>query len=102
MLSKTEYLLFKLSEECGEVTQEASKCGIYGVDERYTREHDTNWERVRQEVHDVLAVYLMLAHHLGKDDEGEIDGYTLCKKVFKVEEWMEFCRAAGTLEKEDD
>ena len=103
MLNETEYLLFKLGEECGEAQQEASKCGIYGVEQQYTPSHETNWNRLRQEVHDVVAVYMMLRHHLRKGlIGGTVDGFDpelLKSKIVKVEDWMTFCRELGTLEK---
>lgn len=97
MINEETHLLFKLGEECGEVQQEASKCGIFGTEEVYPGKYIDNWERLRKEVHDVIGVYKMLAAYLDKD--GAVDMNLVFAKIHKVKHYMKHAREIGTLEK---
>lgn len=57
-MSREQFLLLKLAEECTEVAQMCSKCMQFGLEETYQIE--TNIERLHKELVDVLAVVSML------------------------------------------
>ncbi len=59
-LNRTEYLLVKLAEECGEVAQRATKALTFGVHEIQKDQPHTNSERIMQEMVDLAAVVGML------------------------------------------
>lgn len=61
-MSNEQYLLTKLSEECNEVGQMASKCQQFGLDEVYDGDGNTltNRQRLHAEVNDLLGVIDML------------------------------------------
>lgn len=61
-MSNEQYLLTKLSEECNEVGQMASKCQQFGLDEVYDGDGNilTNRQRLHAEMNDLLGVIDML------------------------------------------
>lgn len=65
-MTTIEHLLQKLQEECNEVGKEASKCNLFGVDDKNAVEikSDPNWptnrELLAQEIDDLIGVIEML------------------------------------------
>lgn len=61
-MSNQQFLLTKLSEECNEIGQMASKCQQFGLDEVYSGDGNTatNRERLHAEINDLLGVIDML------------------------------------------
>ena len=95
-MNRTEHLLFKLAEECAEVTQEASKAAIFGMDEVMPGQPLTNRERVIKELNDIWAIVEML--ELQRVDRAHIDG-----KKLKVQHYMNYAeKECGTLRTEAD
>lgn len=98
MLSRTEYLLTKLGEECNEVGQMVSKTIIFGTSEQRPGNPYNNIERLEGEIIDLLAVVKML------QDDGVIDLDRpdiidrIDQKTDKVEKYMQFSINLGTLE----
>ncbi len=95
-MTRQEYLLTKLMEECCEVAQETAKAKLFGVHEQ--RDLPTsNRERMQKEYNDVLAIVDML----------NLAGVTLYRdealiaaKKEKVERYMRYSRECGTLQDE--
>jgi hypothetical protein len=58
-VSRDEYLLTLLLEECAEIQQAASKALRFGMDDNY-KDNPTNREKLHQEIQDVLAVIDLL------------------------------------------
>lgn len=93
-MNKIEYLLQCLQEECGEVTQEASKCNRFGKDDKGAGQENNNLEKLEIEFNDVLAVLELLAK------EGlviEIRPELIEQKRARLEYWMDYSRRKGTL-----
>ncbi len=80
-----EYLLVKLMEECGEVTQVAAKTHCFGFDFQNPKTGDFNRTELADEIGDVLGLVDMLA------DRGLIDIKRVQKKraakAAKVLKW---------------
>jgi len=90
-MNRTEHLLFKLAEECAEVTQEASKAAIFGMDEVMPGQPLNNRERVMKELNDVFAIAEMLGLH-------HVDRPAIEAKKSKVEHYMDYAeKECGTL-----
>ncbi len=58
-----EYLLSKVGQECGELTKEASKAAIFGLDSQEPVSGETNRERIMNEYHDLYAIMELLAEN---------------------------------------
>ncbi len=90
-MNRTEHLLFKLAEECAEVTQEASKAAIFGIDEIMSGQLSTNRERVVKELNDLWAIVEMLGLQ-------QVNREWIEAKKTKIEHWMAYAEnACGTL-----
>lgn len=100
MLTRTEYLLTKLGEECNEVGQMTSKTIIFGAGEHLPGHPRNNKERLEAEIIDFLGVVKML------QDDGVIDLDRpdvldlIHAKINKVEKYMKYSIELGTLEKD--
>lgn len=101
-MKRAEYLLSVLGEEGSEVAHRVSKALRFGVDEVQPGQPDTNGERIRFEVYDVIASYLIAAAenddlpplHLDRDIISQI---TATKRA-KIERFMAISRAQGVLQ----
>lgn len=96
-MNKSEYLLQKLSEECAEVAQRASKCNTFGVHEIQPGQELDNAQRLSDEYADLCAVFGMLI------DEGIIlpdENFAIkfSNKKEKVAKFMEYSREKGCLQ----
>lgn len=99
-MNRTEHLLTCLAEECAEVAQRVSKALRFGLDERQADQPDDNAERIRMEMYDLLAVYLIAERehilpplHL---DPGIVATFT-ARKQAKIEKFMAISREQGVL-----
>ena len=90
-MNRTEHLLTKLMEECAEVTQEASKASIFGLQEVMPGQPFTNCERIVKELNDLWAICEMLGI-------ASVDREAIAAKKVKVEKYMAYARSIGTLE----
>ncbi len=99
-MKRSEYLLTVLAEEGSEVAHRVSKALRFGVDEIQPGQTDTNGERIRFEVYDVIASYLIAADennglpHLHLD--ADIIGQITATKRAKIERFMAISREQGT------
>jgi hypothetical protein len=99
-MNRTEHLLSCLAEECAEVSQRVSKALRFGLDERQEGQPDDNAERIRLEMYNLIAVYLISADEhilppLHVDDE--ILRHVTEKKRAKIEKFMAISRDQGVL-----
>lgn len=91
-MNRTTYLLSKIAEEAAEVAQMAAKTQQFGLQERYTITHDTNVERLKQELTDLLTVVGMLQTET-RFDFGVHVAQMNAVKVDKVDHYYELaCR----------
>jgi len=80
------HLLACVGEECGEVQQVVGKSLRFGIHDYHPKTGEENWLRLTEEVGDLLAVYEMLANHLGFS--GELDKAHIRQKKKKVVKHM--------------
>lgn len=100
-MNRAEYLLATVGEEGSEVAHRVSKALRFGLDEVQPEQHDTNGERIRSEVYDVISTYLIAAAendslpplHLDPDI---ITSITATKRR-KIEKFMTISREQGVL-----
>ncbi len=78
-MKRIELLLAQLGEECGEVQQIVGKSQRFGMNDFHPTTDEINHQRLRQEIHDVLAVYWMIC------DEHWIDG-CIDKELIKAKQ----------------
>ena len=97
MNTKLDHLLGCVTEEAGEVQQVIGKIIRFGLHDHNRGQKNTNLADLKQEVHDLYAVYQMVMNELGEDIHLCLD--TLCEKQMKVDEYMEYARDVGQLEK---
>lgn len=97
-MNKIEYLLTCLSEEGGEVVQEAAKCKRFGLDSSYPGKLIRNRDTLHKEILDFIAVAEMLV------EEGVIEDIhspeaLLAKedKKEKVDTYIKHSKNLGTL-----
>ena len=96
MHTKLEHLTSCLGEECGEIQQMIGKISRFGILEVYPKVGKTNWLRLRDEVHDLVAVWQMFCDEFDRNDE--FDPSKLAKKKKRVEKYMAYAREIGELE----
>ena len=95
-MNRKEYLLACLSEECGEVVQVIGKAQRFGVLDIFPRGGETNWLKLRNEVHDIIAVYEMYC----EDHEQKLHIYRelILAKKLRVEHFMGYSKKEGLLD----
>ena len=96
-MNTEDYLLACLSEEAGEIIQEIGKCHRFGKQDSPPNSDQTNWDRLRVEVHQLIAVYEMIC-----EDDGRrplvMDRQLIVEKKVKVNHYMEYSASLGRLE----
>lgn len=96
-MKTVELLLVQLMEECGEVTQAASKILRFGIDDFHPRDPElTNKRRISQECGDILGMIdMLIADGIIDPDEMFL---TKTHRPGKVHKYMEVSIKCGTLE----
>ena len=92
MISREDYLIIKLGEECNEVAQRVTKALTFGLEEIQTGQDESNRERIMGEVNDLLGILKML------QDEGflpEADKQKINAKKDKVEKYYKYSQLLG-------
>lgn len=92
MMTRYQYLLTKLAEECCEVAQIALKTQQFGANEVLTGQPLTNQQRVHRELHDIMASIAML-NEVGFDYRP--DDAAIARKQSAVEYYLDKSRALG-------
>lgn len=95
-LTKLDHLLASFKEEEGEIVQAAGKAIKFGVfDINPNGSNLTNFDYIKLEVHDNLAVYQMICAELKFPDK--ISPALLANKKARVLKWMEYAKSRGRL-----
>ncbi len=94
-MTREEYLLTCMGEECNEIAQRISKALRFGMQEQYRGK--TNEQYILDEFHDLLGVVKML------DDENIIkfaknfDKAKVEARIAKVNEYFKYAKTCGTI-----
>ena len=88
-MTKNEYLLICLVEECGEVVQAATKALRFGLEDINPCTGETNKSAIQKELNDIAAIVTML-----RRDNIIDDNFTKSptEKIKKVEKWMQYSK----------
>jgi len=95
-MTRIEYLLTCLSEECDEVGQRASKAARFGISEKQRDQELDNWERINLELADLCAVIELLEKETGRDFD-PLNPYLMDKKKEKLEKYMQYSKDLGII-----
>ena len=95
-LNRIDYLLSCLGKECGEVQQMVGKSLRFGLLDHHPKKTAHNWVLLRQEVHDVIATYELLADEF--DRVADIDRQMVADKQARTLHYMELSKSLGRLE----
>jgi len=100
-MTKQQHLLIKMMEECGEVTQAASKVLLFGAGDAY-KDGVPNTDSLLVEMNDLFTLMAMVQAELKLDtnDLGFTSVTRTKQKMEKVEKFMGYARERGILEKE--
>lgn len=99
MMKNWQYLLLKLTEECNEVGQMASKNMHFGREECQFVDGESNRERLHGELNDILAIIELLNEEEGFDFKPNPD--KIAHKKAKVKHYREYSRSLGLVEGEE-
>lgn len=82
---RINHLLATLGEECGEVQQNVGKALRFGLFEHNPKTLKTHWVSMRNEVHDLVAVYMMVCDEI--EVKADFDEDKLEAKIAKVDKY---------------
>jgi NTP pyrophosphatase (non-canonical NTP hydrolase) len=88
-MNETEYLLFVVAEECGEVAQRACKAARFGMFEVQPGQQEDNKRRIERELADLIATAELLGFKIRDEDK--------TAKVEKLRKFMAYSREIGIL-----
>ena len=95
-MTKEQYLLLCIAEECCEVGQRATKAARFGIGETQSGHTETNAERFVGELTDLLALVEKLSECDGRfpavTDHGKI------QKVAKYEKYLAYSQSIGQVD----
>lgn len=95
-MNRNEHMLACLAEECDEVGQRVMKALRFGLHEIQSGQPDNNADRIADELHDLIAVAIIL-HHDGIIEMPIPSDRQISAKRDKIERYMEISRREGTL-----
>lgn len=95
-MTENEHLLLCLAEECDEVGQRVMKALRFGLHEVQPGQSWTNAERIVDELHDLIAVAVLL-HSAGVIDRPTPSIERIEEKQAKIVKFMAISRREGTL-----
>lgn len=96
-MTREQYLLICLAEECDEVGQRVMKALRFGLSEVQAGQELSNAERILDEMQDLVAVYTILSNENMIPDLGFVD---VDRKLSKIEKFMSISRREGVLGEE--
>ena len=96
-MNRTEHLLTTLGEEGVEVAQRCTKALRFGLTEVQPGQDLNNAQRIRGEFIDLLAVMRMLVEEGAIEPVTDADLPAMEAKRQKVEKFLDYSRAMGTL-----
>lgn len=91
-MTKEQYLLLLLMEECTEVSQRASKAIRFGLNEVQKGQDYSNSYRIMHEMADLVAVYQMLAE---EDVLPHVSSDLIDVKKEKIEKYYQYSKELG-------
>lgn len=99
-MTKGEYLLVCVVEECAEVQKEAMKCLRFGMDNCLSSDAPANKQLLLTEMMDLVAVIDMLSSEFPtmRETEDEVVEKFIQEKKAKVEKFMEYSRSIGRVD----
>lgn len=99
MMTREQYLLNKLAEECNEIGQRALKAAQFGLEEIQPGQEINNNIRLIMEMADLAAVTELLNDEFGVGPAGhdEFDNWISAKKI-KLEKYYQYSRSLGKVE----
>lgn len=95
-MTRKEYLLQVLSEECNEVGQRVSKALRFGLDEKQSGQDLSNQDRLIQEFNDLIAVMEMLNGEVFLDEIYNDEQQKAKRK--KIEKYFDYSVELGIVE----
>jgi len=95
-----EHLLACIGEEVGEVSQAVGKISRFGLKDKGPKKNYNNFQELRREVHDIVAVYGMFCEAIGEDPT--FSQGLLVAKEERTRAGMELARGLGTLCPKED
>lgn len=107
-MNREQMLLIKLAEECAEVTQMASKCLRFGLQEVYKDQElpKTNEQRLVEEFIDLFAVFDVLCNEKFQpesdyvvapgEEEFSFDDEVVKRKA-KLEKYLNYSKSLGIM-----
>lgn len=98
----SQFVLLKLSEECVEVAHRASKQIQFGPDETQRGETETNSERLKGEILDLLSIVrlLILLGQIGSLTGDELET-AFQNKVVKLDKYLDLSEELGEIQIND-
>ena len=96
-MNKLQHLLLKLMEECNEVSQVASKCIQFSLEDKAPNQPYTNAERLNQELNDLRAQLTML------ESEGfyfKASAKAQEDKIAKVNKYLKYPQELGLVDED--
>ncbi len=104
MMTRTQFLLIKIAEECNEIAQCALKAAQFGLDAKDPRPEQnplghTDGKHLLIECADLAAIMELFAFEtgLGPDSETQFDEWIATKKG-RVEKYYQIARNLGQIE----
>ena len=98
-MTRRDYMLFLLAEECSELALMASKCARFGFSEVKPGEVLDNEERLALEYCDVLAVIaLLVGEGFIKTTPFDVTELRIRCKLDKVKRFYEYSQSLGLVE----
>lgn len=92
-MNHLQFLLLKLSEECSEIAQIASKSMQFGLLERHPDLEENNKQRLHAELNDLNAIVSMLNTHY--DFQYKPDNRAMNAKISKVHKYLDYSVGLG-------
>ena len=94
-MTKQQYFLLALMEECNELAQVCSKAIRFGLDDFYDKHGKSNYELMVDELNDIVGVISALQEE-GVPIASIAERIEL--KVMKLERWDEYSKTKGCVE----
>lgn len=100
-MNRFEFLMMKVSEECNEIGQRASKAAQFGIDEIQDGQNLTNEERLINEFDDLLVIFeiLMEEGFINRDIYSKYseNDELFVKKLQKIEKYYNYSKKLGNI-----